>query len=224
MKLSNLKAVVFDVDGTLVDSNEYHVDAWADAFAEFGVPIQRDVIRSQIGKGGDLLVPDLLGARELRRFGETLKSRRGEIFRERYLSRVKPFPDAERIIRALSDLGLGIALASSSDPDEVEHHLESIGAGDVVSVSTSKGDAETSKPSPDIFEAAMKKLGVGDSIIVVGDTPYDILAAHRLALPIIAVRSGGFPDESLSKAEFLFDSVGDIPEHLSEIDGWFDES
>ena len=224
MKPSRLKAVVFDVDGTLVDSNDHHVDAWADAFEEFGVTIDRSVIRSQIGKGGDLLVPDLLGARQIRKFGEELKERRGEIFKERYLEKVKPFPQSLAVMQALADQGLPLALASSANPDEVQHHLERLGAKDLVQVSTSAGDAKMSKPAPDIFEAAMKKLDVGDAIVIVGDTPYDILAAHRLALPIIAVRSGGFPDESLSMAEFLFDSVGDIPAHLSEIDDWFDES
>lgn len=224
MSLKNLKAVVFDVDGTLVDSNDLHAQAWADAFGEFGVTLEWNEIRSQIGKGGDLLVPDLLGAREMRKFGEELRERRGAIFRERYLERVQPFPDAAAVIRELHQRGARIALASSADPDEVEHHLERLGIGELVDVATSKGDVETSKPSPDIFEAAMEKLGEGNAIVVVGDTPYDILAAHRLALPIVGVRSGGFPDETLGRAEFLLDSVGDIPGILSEIDGWFEQS
>lgn len=223
MTLRHLRGVIFDVDGTLVDSNDLHVQAWSDAFERFGVQIERETIRSHIGKGGDLLVPDLLDAKQMRRFGDELREWRGEHFRKNHLEKVRPFAGAADAMRGLADSGLAIALASSSDPDEVEHHIESLGVRDLLDVVTSKGDVEMSKPVPDVFEAAVDKLRQGDAVIVVGDTPYDILAAHRIALPVIAVRSGGFPENTLERAEFLFDSVRDLPGALERIDEWFED-
>lgn len=220
MTLRHLKGLIFDVDGTLVDSNELHVQAWVDAFREFRVDMPADKVRPHIGKGGDLLVPDLLDARSMRRFGDDLKNRRSDIFRSRYLPRVRPFPGASEALRKIGDSGLALAMASSSDEEEVEHYRGLLGEVPVTAT-TSKADASYSKPSPEIFDAAREKLGMGDAVVVVGDTPYDILAAHRIAVPVIAVRSGGFPDEALGGAEFLTDSVRDIPSMLERLDDWF---
>jgi HAD superfamily hydrolase (TIGR01509 family) len=219
-----LRGVIFDVDGTLVDSNDLHATAWQEAFRRFGVDHSFELVRSQIGKGGDLLVPDLLDARAMRQFGEELKEYRKELFREHYLDKVRPFDGIAEAMQRLRDRGVEIFLASSADGDEVKHYVSLIGIEELIAGSTSKSDVEMSKPAPDIFEAALEKIGTPpERTIVVGDTPYDILAAHRIALPIAAVRAGGFPEDDLRKAEWLFDSVPQMIERSQRIEDYFRE-
>jgi HAD superfamily hydrolase (TIGR01549 family) len=214
--VSKTKAVIFDIDGTLVDSNDKHADCWVEAFAHYDKPIERDVIRHSIGKGGDLLVPDLLNAKEMFRFGEPLKKYRGKLWKSKYMESVQPFPGVKEALHALSERGLKLAFASSSNPDEVEYYVELLGAGPLLEGSTSKGDANISKPSPEIFQAALEHVKSDPAkTIVVGDTPYDILAAHRVPLAVAAVLCGGFERELLAKAEFLF---ADVPQMVKEID------
>lgn len=221
-KAKQLQGLIFDVDGTLVDSNDLHAKAWQEAFEHFGKRLDYDLVRSQIGKGGDLLVPDLLNAREMREFGEELREWRKQHFMDNYLEKVAPFPGASEALHQLAEMGFKIALASSAEEKEVEHHTTTLGIKQILDASTSKSDASMSKPSPEIFEAAAEKIGAKpERCIVVGDTPYDILAAHRCALPIVAVRSGKFPDETLAKAEFLFADVRELVERIDEVDAYF---
>jgi len=217
-----LQGLIFDVDGTLVDSNELHIEAWLEAFAHFGTRFAPDTVRQHIGKGGDLLVPDLLGARDMRRFGREVQSYRKRLFKEKYMPRVKPFPRIRETFETLRSQGIKLALASSSNPDEVEYYTRLLGVGELLEGSTSKHDAEYSKPSPEIFKAALERIGTDDArTMTVGDTPYDILASHRLALPIVAVLSGGFARAALAKAEFLFESAAAVADGLAEIDDYF---
>jgi len=217
------KGILFDVDGTLVDSNEAHARCWLEAFRHFGKELPYQTVRSQIGKGGDLLVPDLLDAREMRRFGEPLKKYRSKLFREQYLPHIEPFPRMRECLEELRRLGFRLALASSSDEEEVEYYTQLLGVGDLIEGSTSKGDAELSKPSPEIFRAALDRAGSDpERTIAVGDTPYDVLAAHRIPLPVAAVLSGGFERELLAKAEFLFAGVEDLMREIDRIDEYFE--
>jgi len=217
-----LKAIIFDIDGTLVDSNDIHAHCWIEAFEHFGKHFEWDVIRHQIGKGGDLLVPDLLDAREMRKFGEKVKKFRTDLFKRDYMKNVKPFPRVRELFETLHGRGIKLALGSSSNQDEVKYYTELLGVGDLVEGSTSKHDADLSKPSPEIFQAALEKLGTeADNTLTVGDTPYDILASHRASLAIAAVLSGGFERELLTKAEFLFDDVGELVRKIDRIDEYF---
>jgi len=219
-----LQGILFDIDGTLVDSNDTHARCWMEAFAEFGKDFEYDVIRHQIGKGGDLLVPDLLNAREMRSFGEKVKKFRGKLFKERYLPNVKPFPGAKRCLRELHERGVKLALASSANPDEVKYYTKLLEAEDLLEGTTSKGDAELSKPSPEIFRAALDRIGTDPALtLVAGDTPYDVLAAHRVPLPIAAVLCGGFERELLAKAEFLFEDVQELTGKIDKVDDYFDD-
>jgi HAD superfamily hydrolase (TIGR01549 family) len=221
--LVKLKAIIFDVDGTLVDSNDIHARCWIEAFEQFGKHFAWDVVRNQIGKGGDLLVPDLLNAREMRKFGEQLKTYRTKLYKDKYLKDVKPFPRVRELFETLHGRGIKLALGSSSNQDEVQYYTALLGAGDLVEGSTSKHDAELSKPSPEIFQAALEKLGTAASnTLTVGDTPYDILASHRASLAIAAVLSGGFDRELLTKAEFLFDDVGELGREIDRVNEYFD--
>ena len=219
-----LQGILFDIDGTLVDSNDIHARCWIEAFAHFGKQLDFEIVRHQIGKGGDLLVPDLLNAKEMRRFGEQLKKYRSEIYKKKFMRNVKPFPDVSNRLRELDRRGVKIALASSANPDEVQYYIDLLGIGDLIEASTSKKDAEISKPSPEIFDAALHELGTDPEFtLVVGDTPYDILAAHRAALPVAAVLSGGFERELLSKAEFLFEDMEEMVRKIDIVDDYFSD-
>jgi len=204
---ARVQAVLFDLDGTLVDSNDFHVDAWARVFAEGGYDIDRATIHGQIGKGGDLLVPALLPDAP-KPVQEHLAKRHGEIFKARYLDLVRPFPGATALLTRVSDSGRKVVLASSASGDELQHYQHLLGVEDIVSASTSKDDVSTTKPAGDIFAAALAKVGVqAERAIVVGDTPYDIEAAAKCGAESVAVRSGGFDAASLQGAVARYDDV-----------------
>ncbi|HUJ14365.1 MAG TPA: HAD family hydrolase [Thermoanaerobaculia bacterium] len=217
-----LQGIIFDIDGTLVDSNDLHAQCWIEAFDHFGKRFDYHIVRSQIGKGGDLLVPDLLNAKDMRRLGEQVRKYRNDLYKREYMPKVRPFPGVRDLFETLRRRGVELALASSSNPDEVEYYTRLLGVGGLLRGSTSKHDAAFSKPSPEIFAAALERLGTDDAFtFTVGDTPYDILAAHRCALPIVALLSGGFDRTLLTKAEFLFADVEELGRRIEDIDGYF---
>jgi HAD superfamily hydrolase (TIGR01509 family) len=197
-----LKAILFDVDGTLVDSNDFHVEAWLEAFAQFGIHLTFEEVHGQIGKGGDQLIPVFCSEEQVAAFGEALDKLRGEIFMRDYLPRVRPFPKVRELFERLRADGLKIALATSSKKKELAVHLEHLGVEDLVDTATSADDAEHSKPCPDIFEAARAKLGDVSpcEAIVIGDTPYDAIAAARAGMRTLGVLTGGFPEALLRDA------------------------
>ena len=215
-----IKAVIFDVDGTLVDSNLEHVEAWREAFAHFGKELSTEEIHAQIGKGGDQLMPVFLSQHELERFGKDLEAMRMEIFTRDYLPGVEPFPKVRELFERLKDDGVQLALASSAKESEMEAHQKKLGVEHLVDVATTKDDAEHSKPYPDIFQTALARLdGVApDEAIVVGDTPYDVQAARQCGLRTIALLSGGFPEEVLrdAGAVAIYADIADLLEHYEE--------
>lgn len=222
--LVELRALIFDIDGTLVDSNDLHTECWLEAFARYEKEFDYQTIRTQMGKGGDLLVPDLLNAREMRTYGAKLQKERAELFKKEYLPRVRAFPAIRDSFEALRARGITLALASSSGEEEVKYYTGLLGVAELIDGSTSKKDAEFSKPSPEIFRAALERIGSDDArTMTVGDTPYDIIASHRVPLPVVAVRSGGFPDDQLAKAEFLFADVRELVRKIDDIDAYFHE-
>ena len=203
------RAILFDIDGTLVDSNEAHVDAWCTAFAESGFEFDRSNIHAQIGKGGDNLLPSLIpDAPSAVR--DQVESAHGEIYKRDYLNRVKPFPDARNLLLKSKDAGMTVILASSASRPELDHYVELLDAGGIVDGTTSKDDVGHSKPCPDIFQAAVREAGAEPGqAIVIGDTPYDIIAARRSGIDSIAVRSGRFPEAELEaeKPVAIYDDV-----------------
>jgi HAD superfamily hydrolase (TIGR01509 family) len=196
------KAVIFDVDGTLVDSVDIHARAWQEAFAEFGHDIAFDRIRSQIGKGGDQLLPVFLSGDELEAKGEALEKRRAEILKQRYLHQIKGFPEVRALFQRILDAGMRVALASSSKSDELAFYKKVAGIDDLVETETSSNDAEKSKPHPDIFQAALARLpGISPAeAIVIGDTPYDAEAAGKTGLRTIGLLCGGWSEAELRAA------------------------
>jgi phosphoglycolate phosphatase-like HAD superfamily hydrolase len=195
-----IKAVLFDIDGTLVDSNEAHVIAWAFAFREAGRPQESEVIRKQIGKGGDLLVPALL-PEEPEDLQDRIAQAHGRIFAAAYLDHVKPFADASALVGQCATAGLKVVLASSAKAEELDHYVELLDIGRFLSAATSIDDVETSKPAPDIFATALEKIGLsGDDAVAVGDTPYDVEAAMRSGIVTIGLLSGSFSEAELRDA------------------------
>jgi len=137
---------------------------------------------------------------------------------------VEPFPGAVDAMRTRHARSIRLALASSSNPDEVEYYVQLLGVGEILEGTTSKEDAEFSKPSPEIFQAALDRTQSDPArTFAVGDTPYDILAAHRIPVPVIALRCGGFPEELLTKAEYVFDDLTAMTRELDRIDEYFRE-
>lgn len=206
-----MRAILFDLDGTLVDSNDLHVGAWVIAFAEAGLAIDRATIRGQIGKGGDLLVPAL--APDLDEAAqERVAERHGEVFKERFLDRVRPFPQAHAILERAHAAGLKVAIASSASQGELDHYLKLLDAEKLVDATTTIDDVGTSKPAPDIFSVVLDKLpGVAPvEAMVIGDTPFDIESASKAGVATIAVRSGGFDDAALKGAAAIYDDIADL--------------
>jgi len=206
------RAWLFDVDGTLVDTNDLHAAAWREAFLHFGHDIALDAIRWQVGKGGDNLIPSLLP-----NLGDdqqkALEAWRGDLFKRCFLPRAVPFEGVRALFERIVADGSRVVLASSSGEEEVAFYLSLIGAEDLVAASTSKDDADSSKPCPDIFEAALGKLGVQPTeALVVGDSVWDMKAAAKTGIAAIGFRCGGFPDEALLEAgaRALFDGPADL--------------
>jgi HAD superfamily hydrolase (TIGR01549 family) len=192
------RAVLFDVDGTLVDTNELHAVAWREAFRHFGHDLSLEAIRTQIGKGGDNLIPTLLPDLPQEQADE-IDTWRGELFKRDYLPSTVPFPGVRDLFERLAHDEIRIVLASSSSKEEVGFHLDLIAGADLVAAITSRDDVESSKPCPDIFEAAVKKVAPipAEQVVVVGDSPWDIKAAARAGLRAIGFLSGGFPEAEL---------------------------
>lgn len=197
-----MKSVLFDIDGTLIDSVDFHAEAWVRALQHFGIETEFAQVRHKIGKGGDQLLPDLVPQDILDRRQDEIESFRSDLFKRDYLERIRPFPQVRPLFERCRAAGLTIALASSGKENEVARYAEIAGIKDLVDVTTSSSDVEHSKPCPDIFQAALKKCAPATAAdtIVIGDTPYDVQAANGAGLRSIGVLCGGFPEAELREA------------------------
>src|SRR6202012_3979687 len=167
------KAAIFDLDVTLLDSVDLHALAWHEAMKKFGHDVSFEQARSQIGKGGDKLIPEFLSAEEQREHGRELEEWRGKRFKTEYLPLVRPFSAVPDLLRRVRDAGLRIAIGSSAKKDELDNYLEIARIADLVDVKTSSEDAEASKPAPDIFEIVLTKLGLESvEALPIGETPH----------------------------------------------------
>jgi len=215
-----IKAVIFDIDGTLVDSVDLHARAWQETFRHFGKEIPYDEVRHQIGKGGDQLMPVFFSEEELEEFGEEMEKYRSELFKREYLPKVRAFPRVRELFLKIKEDGLRLALASSAKEDELEAYKKIADIEDLVEEETSSDDADKSKPHPDIFEAALERLSDVDTdeAVVVGDTPYDAQAAGKIGLRTIGVLCGGFPETELRAAGCvqIFKDPADLLERYDE--------
>lgn len=216
-----LDAIIFDIDGTLVDSVDLHAEAWQKAFAHFGHQIPYDEIRAQIGKGGDQLMPFFLKEEELRRIGKELEAFRADLFKREYLPRVRAFPGVRALFETVRSNGQRIALASSAKKDELGVYERIAQIEDLVQEATTSDDAQKSKPYPDIFEAALHRLHDPDKnkALVIGDSPHDAEAAKNAGLRTLGVLCGGFPESALREAgcRQIYADPEDVQRHYSDI-------
>jgi HAD superfamily hydrolase (TIGR01549 family) len=183
--------MLFDVDGTLLDSNGAHAEAWTRSLQEHGIPADVRRLRSLVGMGGDKLLPAVAQVSEDSDLGRALATRKKEIFAS-LLPALRPTPGARTLLEYLGEQRVNIVIATSADEHELRALLTQAGIDDLVPERASKDDASASKPDPDIIHAALRRSGAtsADSVMI-GDTPYDIEAASRAAVATIALRCGG---------------------------------
>jgi len=215
--MGEVRGVILDVDGTLVDSNDAHARAWVDALAESGRQVPFARVRPLIGMGGDKVLPILARLSAEEGEGKRIAERREEIFAARYLPEVRALPGARELLARMKDEGLRLAVASSSKEDMLRRLLRLVGAEDVLDAATSSDDADRSKPDPDIVAAALERLGEPrERAVMIGDTPYDVEAAARARVRSIAFRSGGWDDQALRGAAAIYDGPDDLGRRFEE--------
>jgi len=212
------RGVIFDVDGTLIDSNDAHAHAWVDALCEYGHDVDFARIRPLIGMGGDKLLPEVIGVTEDSPEGKAISGRRGDVFRLRHLSELRPFPKARELIERLERDGRKVTVASSASKDDLVALLDKAGLDHLADYAASKDDAERSKPDPDIVHAALGRLGLPPAdVVMVGDTPYDVEAATRAGIRAIAFRcGGGWTDADFAGSAAIYDGPADLLAYLDE--------
>ena len=209
--MGQIRGVILDVDGTLVDSNDAHARAWVDALAEFGYQVPYERVRPLIGMGGDKVMPLLTGLSAEDGKGKQIAERREEIFTSRYLPQVRPLPGARELLARMKDEGLKLGVASSSKEDSLRRLLALVDGESLLDATTSSDDADNSKPDPDIVKAALRRVGQPpEHVVMMGDTPYDIQAASRAGIRTIAFRSGGWGNADLSAAVAIYDGPEDL--------------
>lgn len=212
-----IRGVILDVDGTLVDSNDAHARAWVEAFGENSIDVAYDRVRRLIGMGGDKLMPEVSGIEEEGPEGERISKRRGEIFKEKYLPHLKPTPGSRELLLRLRECGFKLVVASSAKEDELKPLLEIAGASDLIEEKTSSDDADNSKPDPDIVEASLASASLApDEVVMLGDTPYDIESAAKAGVRVIALKSGGWRDHELKGAIAVYDDPADLLKNLDD--------
>jgi HAD superfamily hydrolase (TIGR01509 family) len=208
------RAVIFDVDGTLVDSNDAHAAAWMQAIIESGRRVEFSRVRPLIGMGGDKLLPEAAGIAADSPEGEAIDARRREIFQTEFLPQLKPTRGAKDLLEWLRDDRMTLVVASSASKPELEKLLRVAGAEKLMESTTSSDDADRSKPDPDIVKVALEHTGCPPAeAIMIGDTPYDVEAALRAGIDIIALRCGGWTDPELTGALAIYADPADLLEH-----------
>jgi len=206
-----VEAVLLDIDGTLLDSNDAHAQAWSDTFTEAGLEIGSETVLPLIGMGSDKLLPKLTGIDADGEQGKRLVERRKEIFAKTYLPAIRPFPQARELLERMRSDGLKLVVATSASEDELRGLLAALGAEWVIDDATNSSEVERSKPDPDIVRAAIDKTGVGpDRCVMLGDTPYDVEAATRSRVRVVAVRCGGSGDDELRGAAEIYEDPADL--------------
>jgi HAD superfamily hydrolase (TIGR01509 family) len=209
-------AVLFDVDGTLVDTTFLHAVCWWQALRAGGHRVAMTDIRAAVGMGSDQLLPHLLGGAPPQDEATALADRHDELFRA-YWDRLDPTNGAADLVRACAARGDRVVLASSAGSDELTALRRAIGADEAVAGATSKDDVSTSKPAPDIVHSALRLAGVDAAdAVFVGDSVWDVVAAHRAGVVCVALTCGGTTADELSRAgaDEVYTDPADLLAHL----------
>lgn len=209
--------IVFDVDGTLVDTNYQHALSWFRAFRRFDLTPALWRIHRAIGMGGDQLVEAVAGRGAEDEHGDDLRSAWTEEF-DKFLPEVQPFDGAKPLLTEVRARGLTVVLASSGERKHVEHYLDLLDGHRLADAWTTSEDAEHTKPAPDLVETAMAKVQ-GVSAVMIGDSTWDAKAAQRAGLATYAVRTGGFSIGELEEAGAtkIYDSLQDLQADLDAV-------
>jgi len=211
-----LRGVIFDIDGTLLDSNDAHARAWVETFVEAGYDVSFEVVRPLIGMGGDKLLPKTVGLKHDSREGKALGKRRSAIFREKHLPGLRALSGSRNLVQRVRADGLKPMVATSAKDEELKGLLEAAEAADLMEEKATASDAKRSKPDPDIVLAAIEQSGLdAEDLVMIGDTPYDVEAATRAGIPIIGFRSGGWKDADLAGAIEIYDGPAHLLAHYS---------
>jgi len=207
---------VFDIDGTLVDTNYQHALSWYRALRakDFIVPIWQ--IHRAIGMGSDRVVTALLSEQIETQHGDELRDAEGSQY-EKLIGEVEPMKGAHELLGELKQKGHPIILASSAEESDVKHYLKLLEANELIDAYTTSSDVRASKPEPDIVHAAIEKAG-GGTAVMIGDSTWDCKAATRAEIPSIGVLTGGFSERELTEAgaSIVFDSVEHLRRHLHD--------
>jgi phosphoglycolate phosphatase-like HAD superfamily hydrolase len=209
-------AALFDIDGSLVDSNFLHVDAWSRAFAEAGRPVDAWRIHRAIGMGSDQLIVRLLGEADADRLGERIEKGHSEHYRAA-APQLRAFDRGPDLVREVAKRGVEVVFATSAAPDELERLLDVLAVDDAVAEVTSAQDVEAAKPEPDLVHVALDCAGVSaDAAVFIGDSRWDVEAAVRAGVDCIGLRSGGTSAAELSEAGAVavYDDAADLLERL----------
>jgi HAD superfamily hydrolase (TIGR01549 family) len=207
-------AAIFDIDGTLVDTNYQHALAWYRAFRQHGVVIPIWQIHRAIGIGNDRVVEMLAGEQVENKLGEMLRAAEGPLYQE-MIDEVEPMRYAHELLRDLKTAGVAVILVSPAEEKDAERYIELLDAREFVEDYTTSADVKQTKPEPDIVHAAVEKAGGGPAVMI-GDSTWDC-AATRAKLPSTGVLTGGFSEQELTEAgaTVVFDSVAHLREHFS---------
>jgi HAD superfamily hydrolase (TIGR01509 family) len=209
-------AAILDIDGTLVDTNFHHAIAWYRAFRQHDIVLPIWRIHRHIGMGGDQMIAALCGDRTEEEKGDDIRDAEKVLYSE-LIGGVEPLRGARELIEELKDRGHTVVLASSAKEDEVDHYLDLLDARDLADDWTTSADVQSTKPQPDLVNAAMEKAGTGEAVMV-GDTPWDVQAAERAGIETVAVLTGGFSAAELrdAGAVAVFESIEELSEALDE--------
>ena len=213
------RGVILDVDGTLIDSNDAHAEAWAEAGRRLGYDgITYDAVRPLIGMGGDRITRQLAGIDPDSEAGRELSELRSRIFSRHHLPGLEPFPRVRELLERLRDDGFDLVVASSASEDDLSALLDKAGVADLVRSATSASDADDSKPDPEIVEEAVARANVPrENLVMIGDTPYDVEAARRARVPLLAVRTGGWDAEDLEGAAVVRDDIAALLDDYEDL-------
>lgn len=213
--MARIRAVLFDIDGTLLDSNDAHAHAWLDSLRGHGRNLPFERVRSKIGMGGDKLLAEVAGIPHDSVEWLSISERRSLIFRSNYLPDLGPFHGSRVLVDRLRSRGLVCAAVSSASADDIADLLRAAGVADLIDLVVSAADADRSKPDPDLVQVALDRIGVAPAeALMIGDTPYDIAAGERASVPVVALRCGGSTDRDLAGAMAIYDDPADLSSQL----------
>lgn len=212
-----IKGVLLDIDGTLLLSNDAHANSWVEAFDYYSYSVKFEHVRCLVGMGSDKLIPQLIPELSAESgTGAQINEYQSQLFLSKYAPSLQPAPGSRELVQQLLKFNLKLLIATSAKQQELSTLLKAAQVDDLLTEATTSDDAENSKPDPDIVHAALKKIGLPpEQVIMIGDTPYDIEAAGRAGVQVIALRCGGWADVDLGGAIAIYDDPADLLVHYS---------